>query len=176
MFFGCDAGEVVTGSYCALDVLPVGASVTATLVATPIANPAPEERHFQTTAFIAESATLDPEPSNNTASLFLEISDAAASAGVSAHEGPSLAALRDERTGIARFVFALPGSEPHIELSIFDVRGRRIAIAASGAFGPGTHTVDWDPEAKAAGIARGVYLVQLRTRSASLTRRLPLLH
>ena len=44
-----------------------------TLVAAPITNSAKSERKFTNTAFIAESATFDPNPGNNTASLQLHI-------------------------------------------------------------------------------------------------------
>jgi hypothetical protein len=57
----------------AQDSLAVGQSVTITLVATPISNPARSERRFTNTAFIAESTTFDPNPNHNTASLNLHI-------------------------------------------------------------------------------------------------------
>ena len=71
--FSCSAGTVVQQSFCSVASLASGASVTATLVATPITNPAQSERRFTNTAFISESATPDPNSSNNTASLRLRI-------------------------------------------------------------------------------------------------------
>jgi uncharacterized repeat protein (TIGR01451 family) len=68
----CDKGTT-SGSACAVDSLAVGESATITIVATPITNPAQSERKFTNTAFIAESATFDPDPDNNTASLNLHI-------------------------------------------------------------------------------------------------------
>jgi uncharacterized repeat protein (TIGR01451 family) len=68
----CSQGTVFGGA-CAVDSLAVGESATISLVATPITNPAKSERKFTNTAFIAESATLDPNLSNNTASLTLQI-------------------------------------------------------------------------------------------------------
>ena len=56
-----------------MDSLGVGESATITIVTTPITNPAQSERKFTNTAFIAESATFDPNPDNNTASLNLHI-------------------------------------------------------------------------------------------------------
>jgi hypothetical protein len=47
--------------------------VTATLVATPIDNPAQSERRFTNTSFIAASTTIDPNGSNNTASVSVHI-------------------------------------------------------------------------------------------------------
>jgi uncharacterized repeat protein (TIGR01451 family) len=70
--FACSQGTVV-GSLCEIGSLPSGASVTATLVATPIGNPAKSERRFTNTAFISESGTTDPNASNDSASLNLHI-------------------------------------------------------------------------------------------------------
>jgi uncharacterized repeat protein (TIGR01451 family) len=68
----CDKGPIFGGA-CAVDSLGVGESATITIVTTPITNPAQSERKFTNTAFIAESATFDPNPANNTASLNLHI-------------------------------------------------------------------------------------------------------
>jgi uncharacterized repeat protein (TIGR01451 family) len=68
----CDKGPTFGGA-CAVDSLAVGESATITVVTTPITNPAQSERKFTNTAFIAESATFDPNPENNTASLSLHI-------------------------------------------------------------------------------------------------------
>ena len=71
--FACSQG-VAVGSFCEVGSVASGASVTATLVATPIANPAKSERKFGNTAFISESGTTDPNSGNNSASLDLHIS------------------------------------------------------------------------------------------------------
>jgi len=68
----CSRGTAFGGA-CAVDSLAVGESVTATVVATPITNPAQSERQFTNTAFIAQSGTFDPNSSNNSASLSLHI-------------------------------------------------------------------------------------------------------
>jgi uncharacterized repeat protein (TIGR01451 family) len=68
--FTCSQGTTSSGgSFCAVESVPSGASVTATLVATPITNPAKSERRFTNTAFISESATPDPNSNNNSASV-----------------------------------------------------------------------------------------------------------
>ena len=67
--FTCSQGISNGGSFCAVESVPSGASVTATLVATPITNPAKSERRFTNTAFISESATPDPNSTNNSASV-----------------------------------------------------------------------------------------------------------
>jgi uncharacterized repeat protein (TIGR01451 family) len=71
--FSCSKGTINGASFCAVDSLAPGESVTATLVATPITNPAENEREFGNTAFIAESSTFDPNSSNDSASLNLRI-------------------------------------------------------------------------------------------------------
>jgi uncharacterized repeat protein (TIGR01451 family) len=63
--FTCSQGSSNGGSFCTVDSVPSGASVTATLVATPITNPAKSERRFTNAAFISESATFDPNSSND---------------------------------------------------------------------------------------------------------------
>jgi uncharacterized repeat protein (TIGR01451 family) len=71
--FSCSQGTPTGGSFCAVSSVPNGGSVTATLVATPITNPAQRERKFSNTAFVSASATADPDASNNSASLVLHI-------------------------------------------------------------------------------------------------------
>jgi hypothetical protein len=71
--FSCSAGTVTGQTFCSLESLASGASVTATLVATPITNPAQNERHFTNTSFIAESATADPNSANNSDSVRVHI-------------------------------------------------------------------------------------------------------
>jgi uncharacterized repeat protein (TIGR01451 family) len=67
--FTCSQGTSNGGSFCALESVPSGATVTATLVATPITNPAKSERRFTNTAFISESATFDSDTTNNSATV-----------------------------------------------------------------------------------------------------------
>lgn len=68
----CDKGTT-SGGTCAVDSLAVGESAIITIVATPISNPAQNERRFTNTAFIANSDVFDPNTDNNTASLRLHI-------------------------------------------------------------------------------------------------------
>ena len=60
-------------AFCTIDNLPSGASSTLTIVATPITNLARNERRISNTAFVAESATTDPDPSNNQASTVVQV-------------------------------------------------------------------------------------------------------
>ena len=68
----CNKGPT-SGGACAVDSLAVGESAIITIVATPITNPAQNERRFTNTAFIANSDVFDPNTDNNTASLSLHI-------------------------------------------------------------------------------------------------------
>lgn len=70
--FTCTQGQVA-GSFCTVESIPSGGSVTATLVATPIPNPAQSERKVTNTAFISQSGAADPNPANNTASVTIHI-------------------------------------------------------------------------------------------------------
>jgi uncharacterized repeat protein (TIGR01451 family) len=68
----CDA--VVDSGFCTVESLPSGASVTLTIVATPITNAARNERRISNTAFIADfGTTIDPNPSNDQASTIVRL-------------------------------------------------------------------------------------------------------
>jgi uncharacterized repeat protein (TIGR01451 family) len=60
-------------AFCALDAIPPAGSATLTIVATPITNLARNERRISNTAFVAQSGTADPNPSNNQASTIVRV-------------------------------------------------------------------------------------------------------
>ncbi len=65
--------------------------------------------------------------------------------------------------------------ECDVELSLFDVRGRRICCLASGLYSPGNHAVRWNGNDEAGqSQASGVYIVTLRAGLNKITRRLTL--
>jgi hypothetical protein len=73
-----------------------------------------------------------------------------------------------------RLSFTL-GREARIRLSIFDIRGRKVAVLAEGSYPAGEHAVSWDARRQPA----GVYLCRLEslrgdggTESPVLTRKL----
>ena len=70
--------------------------------------------------------------------------------------------------GAARFHFALPSAAP-VELSVFDVGGRRVATPARGTYAAGRHDATWVP---GRGAGPGVYFVRLRAGGRELTRRI----
>ena len=60
-------------AFCTVASLPSGASVTLTVVATPIANLAHSERRVTNSAFIEESSSTDPNAANDIASVTVRI-------------------------------------------------------------------------------------------------------
>jgi uncharacterized repeat protein (TIGR01451 family) len=71
----CDrsAGGGTVSAFCTVDSLPSGASATLTIVATPITNLARNERRISNTAYVAESATPDPNLNNDQASTIVRV-------------------------------------------------------------------------------------------------------
>ena len=53
--------------------------------------------------------------------------------------------------------YALPAPE-HVRLSVFDIRGREVALLVDGKFAAGHHSADWN----AAGYASGVYFCRIQ--------------
>jgi hypothetical protein len=89
-----------------------------------------------------------------------------AGAPVPGSRGLSLAGARpNPATRGLLIAFALAGDQP-AELTVFDVRGRRIATRDVSGLGPGEHVCDMGtPE----GMAPGVYLIRLTQGSESVT-------
>ena len=73
------------------------------------------------------------------------------------------------RGAAATIAFTLPANATDVDLSVFDVSGRRVATLARGAVEAGPHTVRWD-----GGTAAGIYFVRLTalgtTRVAKLAK------
>jgi len=59
-------------AFCSVESLLSGASATITIVATPIPNLGRGERRITNTAFVLQSETSDPNPSNNQASVTVQ--------------------------------------------------------------------------------------------------------
>ncbi|HEU4419952.1 MAG TPA: DUF11 domain-containing protein [Planctomycetota bacterium] len=71
--FTVTQGTVINQTFCSVPSMDPGASVTATLLATPIDNPAQSERRFTNPSSIVASAPTDTNSSNNTASVRVHI-------------------------------------------------------------------------------------------------------
>jgi uncharacterized repeat protein (TIGR01451 family) len=60
-------------AFCTVESLASGERATLTIVATPIPNLARGERRIENTAFVMDSATTDPNPSNDQASVTVRV-------------------------------------------------------------------------------------------------------
>ncbi len=66
-------------------------------------------------------------------------------------------------------------SMDHVSLSVYDVRGEKVATIVSGTLGPGHYVKAWQAKAdNGSPLAPGVYFVRLAAGSSVLTRRLVL--
>jgi len=71
--------------------------------------------------------------------------------------------------------FTLAESGP-IDLSIYDISGRRLATLASGAFEAGSHRVDWSGrDGSGRKLASGLYFAVIRSREGLRTRKMLLI-
>lgn len=67
-------------------------------------------------------------------------------------------------------VFEL-GNTARVDLSVYDITGRKITTLANGIFEAGEHSLEWDAEK----FSSGVYFYRLETGSESYTRKMTLL-
>ncbi len=84
------------------------------------------------------------------------------------HMALGLAVLNTPRPNPSRGAVALTFSlsaPGRVQLDVYDALGRRVAVAASGFFQPGTHAVVW-----AASVPQGVYAVRLEAGGQRQTR------
>ena len=77
------------------------------------------------------------------------------------------AAYPNPASSVVRFDVGLAETGT-VELSIYDIAGRRVATPASGELAAGRHTVAWD----ATGTPAGIYIARLVTADGTLTTRL----
>jgi hypothetical protein len=69
--------------------------------------------------------------------------------------------------GAVSLAYSLP-ADGRVELSVYDLAGRRVATLVDAEQAAGRHETTWD----CTGVPSGVYLYSLRTTAGSLTRRL----
>lgn len=82
--------------------------------------------------------------------------------------GPAIHAnVPNPFTARTRVEFTVPRAG-EIELAVYDVEGRRVALLAQGPFPAGRHQVEW----RASGVAAGIYFCRLRLGAAVATRSL----
>jgi hypothetical protein len=76
-------------------------------------------------------------------------------------------------TGVTRVRFEVPRESP-VELAIYDMQGRRLAVLSKGVLAPGRHETTWDGKTGGRAAPAGVYFVRLRSAGVDLSRRLVL--
>ncbi len=67
--------------------------------------------------------------------------------------------------GLSALVLDLPEAST-VRVAVYDIAGRQVGVLADAAFGPGTHTVAFDP----AGLASGTYFVRASSGADAQTR------
>jgi hypothetical protein len=109
--------------------------------------------HFIDIGWIPQSTTVDNVPS----------------------PGMTLGVLSSNPTrGMATIGFSLPLAED-VNLAVFDLKGRLVSGLATGAQPAGSHTVQWNgKDIFGHTMPSGVYLCQLRTRTARMSEHLVL--
>jgi hypothetical protein len=70
--------------------------------------------------------------------------------------------------------FAL-GKASRVQVGIFDLRGRRVAVLADGWFEAGDHAVRWDGRRDGQPAGAGVYLMRISTPEKNLLHKVMLL-
>jgi len=76
--------------------------------------------------------------------------------------------------GRAALSFSIP-SRARVRAEILTVQGRRAALLCDETLDPGEHTVEWRPDADAAGLSSGVYLYRVESSGRTLTGKIVLL-
>ena len=151
--------------------LPAGLPVTLVDLAT---GATVDVRRQSAYAFqAAPKAALAEVPTNDLAHLgdaadrfVLRIGDGLATADDAVTELALSAPAPNPSAGAARVTFALPEAGA-VRLSVFDVRGREIAVLLDRAVEAGRHEAALD----AGALAAGVYVVRLEAMGRVLTQR-----
>jgi len=72
--------------------------------------------------------------------------------------------------------YDIPAGGGAVDISVFDVAGRRVATLYSGHHDPGTHSVTWGGrDSRGRSVASGIYFVRLDAREFSASRKMILL-
>jgi len=97
--------------------------------------------------------------------------------GDTTQAGPMLASpYPSPAVGTVHLAFVLP-REARVELTILDVRGRRVrTIVPSGAEPAGAYAKEWNGrDDSGRSVAPGLYIVRLRVDGKSFERRVPMI-
>jgi hypothetical protein len=130
----------------------------------------------QTVAFEPVSGSL--LAGTNHASVFrLDLDDVVDAGTISAPppHACSIAASPIPSRGIVNFSVTLLRDATRAQVSIVDVRGRRVATVFEGALGRGTHALSWDPRSEGQ-MAAGVYFAKLEASEDAASTRIILMN
>ena len=85
-----------------------------------------------------------------------------------------LAVYPNPTTGNTSLIFRVPAAEADVDLSVYDVAGRRVASIAQGPFAQGEWSMTWDGRSRITGdlLPPGIYFVRLDHRGESHTEKL----
>ena len=144
--------------YRAENVIPPGQSGFIDITGTPSANFADQWPLYQSSA---GEGPIEMKPFT-----FLGEADVATAAGPDAAFGLGLPFPNPAPS--ASTVVVRLDAPAEVEVAVYDALGRRVAVAASGAFAAGDHPVRVDASA----LAPGVYVVRLATDGAVRSQRL----
>jgi hypothetical protein len=97
-------------------------------------------------------------------SLF--VADAAAVPGMGGPDGPTLTVLGNPFVASARLGLSLP-RDADVELTVFDLAGRRVRVLYSGVLSEGDHVLAWDGRDESGNaVGTGMYVVRLAADGA----------
>ena len=144
----------------------------AELIASHVYAPA-AEAGAQSTDRVLPDVRFEVSPDGSVATRRLGHADAAheptiqaASAAVPATHGGALLDVGEVQPNPTPSSATMPftlGAEATVEATLYDVLGRRVAVLASGSYGPGRHAVTFN----GASLPRGVFVVRITARGAS---------
>lgn len=79
--------------------------------------------------------------------------------------------------GSTTVLFRVPeGPRTRVELTVFDIRGRRVRVLEDGTLDPGLHRMTWDGrDSRGVPVASGIYPYRLRVGDRTMTRKMVLI-
>jgi photosystem II stability/assembly factor-like uncharacterized protein len=79
-------------------------------------------------------------------------------------------------TTIALNISGTPGEKQHVEVTIYDIRGRRVCSLIDSDLEPGNHKIHWNGQNdRGEPISSGIYLYTLKTKEGTFTRKMTIL-